>query len=104
MSDYSAGDVAVAACDGAGGYCVVVAVGDDVVDDGLSLITVRQAAVAAVTAFEYSMGVLCLSMTIDDVVAGRGGCHWVGIDWTEPSEKTRRTRPRKTDGTTETAE
>lgn len=101
MSDYSAGDVAVAACDGAVGYCVVVAVGDDVVDDGLSLITARQ---AAVPAFEYSMGVLCLSMTIDDVVAGRGGCHWVGIDWTELSEKTRRKRPRKTDVTTETAE
>jgi len=82
MSDYSAGDVAVAAYDDAGGCCVavVVAVGDDVVEDGLSLIIVRQAAVVAVTVFEYSMGVLCLPMTIDDVVAGRGGRHWVGIN------------------------
>lgn len=97
MSDYLAGDVAVAAYDGAGVYCVAV-------DDGLSLITVRRAAVAAATAFECLTGVLCLLMTIDDVDAGRGGCHWVGIGLTEPSEKMRRTRPRKTDGTTETVE
>lgn len=106
MSDYLPGDVAVDACDGAGGYCVavVVAVGDEVVDDGLSLITVRRAAVAAATAFECSTGVLCLLMTTDAVDVDHGGCHWFGIDWSEPSGKMRRTIPRKTDEITETLE
>lgn len=99
MSDYSTGDVAVAAYGGAGEY--YAAVGDDVVGGGLSLITVRRAVVVA-RVFEYSTGVLCLSRTTDVVVAGRGGCHLVGIDWTEPSGMTRRTRRRKTDETTET--
>ena len=99
MSDYSTGDVAGAAYGDAGEYCV--AVGDDVVDGGLSLITVRRVVVVA-RVFEYSIQVLCLSRTTDVVVAGRGGYRLVGIDWTEPSGMTRRTRPRKTDETTET--
>ena len=100
-SDYSAGDVAAAAYGDAGGYYVAAVVDDDVVEDDLSLIVVRRAAVVAVTAFECSMGVLCLLRRTDDV--GYGGCHLVGIDWTEPLGKTRRTRSRKTDETMETA-